>query len=158
MHTTPAITWNWQKKLGERIGVDTWRLHNLCEGIFTGLEEPLESGLGRGLSPVEFGEKLCTNHHENSPALCLGEELWIKGQEPWTKESASDKNLKEAKSYMDGKKEADGIKEIADGILHEVLDSGKGTTYPTPTDTVKVHYRPRNPIGDRSKCSDTWVD
>jgi FKBP-type peptidyl-prolyl cis-trans isomerase len=48
-------------------------------------------------------------------------------------------NLGEAKAFFDKLKENKNVVELPSGLRYEIMQPGSGA-YPTPTDTVKVHY------------------
>jgi peptidylprolyl isomerase len=45
------------------------------------------------------------------------------------------------KKYLEENKDKEGVVQTASGLQYKVLESGKGKTKPSKSDTVKVHYR-----------------
>ncbi|MAE63493.1 MAG: hypothetical protein CMJ18_04405 [Phycisphaeraceae bacterium] len=54
----------------------------------------------------------------------------------------SEKNLKEARTFLDANRSKEGVQELADGLQYKVLVEGEGPK-PTIDDWVQVHYRGR---------------
>lgn len=49
-------------------------------------------------------------------------------------------NIELGQAFMDEYSNADGVQTTASGLQYKVLQVGTGTTHPTATDRVKVHY------------------
>ena len=49
-------------------------------------------------------------------------------------------NIQLGQTFMDKNGEADGVLGTASGLQYKVLETGTGSTHPTATDRVRVHY------------------
>jgi len=49
-------------------------------------------------------------------------------------------NIEAGKAFLAKNAEAEGVQTTATGLQYKVLQAGTGTTHPTATDKVKVHY------------------
>ena len=56
------------------------------------------------------------------------------------KAKAFEKNISDGQAFLDQNKKRAGVTTTASGLQYEVLKKGTGTTSPTATDQVKVHY------------------
>ena len=54
--------------------------------------------------------------------------------------SKAKENIQLGQAFLDENSEADGVQSTASGLQYKVLDKGTGSTHPTATDKVKVHY------------------
>jgi len=50
------------------------------------------------------------------------------------------KNIELGQLFLEKNKDVDGVVTTASGLQYTVLEKGDGTTHPTATDRVKVHY------------------
>lgn len=65
--------------------------------------------------------------------------LWYIAQQFMNSGKAKE-NLQMGQIFLDENKLADGVQSTASGLQYEVLQAGTGSTHPTATDRVKVHY------------------
>lgn len=49
-------------------------------------------------------------------------------------------NIQLGQSFLDENGKADGVQSTASGLQYKVLEPGTGSTHPSATDRVKVHY------------------
>lgn len=49
-------------------------------------------------------------------------------------------NIQLGQTFLDQNSKADGVQSTASGLQYKVLEPGTGSTHPTATDKVKVHY------------------
>ena len=49
-------------------------------------------------------------------------------------------NIQLGQTFLDENSKADGVQSTASGLQYKVLEPGTGSTHPTATDKVKVHY------------------
>ena len=54
--------------------------------------------------------------------------------------AAAEENLKKGQAFLDENKKKKGVKVTSSGLQYKVIKKGSGAK-PTPSDTVKVHYR-----------------
>lgn len=65
--------------------------------------------------------------------------LWYVAQQFMNSGKAKD-NIQLGQDFLDKNSQADGVQSTASGLQYKVLQAGTGTTHPTATDKVKVHY------------------
>ena len=65
--------------------------------------------------------------------------LWYIAQQFMNSGKAKE-NTQLGQSFLDKNREADGVQSTASGLQYVVLETGTGSTRPTATDRVKVHY------------------
>jgi peptidylprolyl isomerase len=70
--------------------------------------------------------------------LALGA-LWFVAQQFMNSGKAKE-NMQIGQSFLDENSTADGVQSTASGLQYKVLDTGTGSTHPTATDRVNVHY------------------
>jgi peptidylprolyl isomerase len=65
--------------------------------------------------------------------------LWYVAQQFMNSGKAKD-NIQLGNTFLNVNKELDGVQSTASGLQYKVLETGTGSTHPTATDRVKVHY------------------
>ena len=65
--------------------------------------------------------------------------LWYIAQQFMNSDKAKD-NIQLGEAFLNKNKELDGVQSTASGLQYKVLEAGTGSTHPTATDRVKVHY------------------
>lgn len=65
--------------------------------------------------------------------------LWYVAQKFINSGKATD-NIQLGQSFLDNNSDAEGVQSTASGLQYKVLETGTGSTHPTATDRVKVHY------------------
>lgn len=54
--------------------------------------------------------------------------------------SKAKENIQLGQAFLDENSQAEGVKTTPSGLQYKVLEAGSGTTHPSATDQVKVHY------------------
>ena len=57
-----------------------------------------------------------------------------------TNKEVAVKNKQEGEAFLVANRDVEGVIETTSGLQYIILNKGEGTTYPTSTDSVKVHY------------------
>lgn len=65
--------------------------------------------------------------------------LWYVAQQFMNSGSAKE-NVLLGQTFLDKNSTADGVQSTASGLQYKVLEAGTGSTHPTATDRVNVHY------------------
>jgi len=52
----------------------------------------------------------------------------------------AEENIQAGEAFLKSNAEVEGVQTTASGLQYTVLEAGSGTTHPTATDKVKVHY------------------
>lgn len=65
--------------------------------------------------------------------------LWFVAQQFMNSGKAKE-NIQLGQAFLDKNSQADGVQSTATGLQYQVLESGTGSTHPTATDRVRVHY------------------
>ncbi len=65
--------------------------------------------------------------------------LWFIAQQ-FLNSGKAKENIQLGKEFLEKNSQADGVQSTATGLQYQVLQAGTGTTHPTASDRVKVHY------------------
>jgi len=58
----------------------------------------------------------------------------------FTSSGKAKENIQLGQNFLDKNRVAEGVQSTASGLQYQVLEAGTGSTHPTATDQVKVHY------------------
>ncbi|MBX2879819.1 MAG: FKBP-type peptidyl-prolyl cis-trans isomerase [Granulosicoccus sp.] len=70
--------------------------------------------------------------------LALGAVMYLVNQ--YKNSSSAKENIQLGEAFLAKNSSLDGVQTTASGLQYKVLETGSGTTHPTATDRVKVHY------------------
>jgi peptidylprolyl isomerase len=65
--------------------------------------------------------------------------LWFVAQQ-FLNSAKAKENIQLGREFLEKNSQADGVQSTASGLQYQVLQAGSGTTHPTASDRVKVHY------------------
>ncbi len=65
--------------------------------------------------------------------------LWYVAQR-FLNSGKAEENIQAGQAFLEKNSTAEGVKSTASGLQYKVLEAGSGSTHPTATDKVKVHY------------------
>jgi len=65
--------------------------------------------------------------------------IWYIAQQ-FLNRGTAEENKQLGQVFLDENRLAEGVQTTASGLQYKVLEPGTGTTYPTASDSVKVHY------------------
>ena len=65
--------------------------------------------------------------------------LWFIAQQ-FLNSGKAKENIQLGKEFLEKNSQADGVQSTASGLQYQVLSEGTGSTHPTASDRVKVHY------------------
>lgn len=65
--------------------------------------------------------------------------VWYVAQQFMNSGKAKD-NIQLGETFLNENKELEGVQSTVSGLQYKVLEAGSGSTHPTSTDRVKVHY------------------
>jgi len=136
--TTPSIakdadTWTEAQKLSYILGIQLGQL-----GKTSGLTVDVKM-LSRGLEDFIKEEEPALSPQEIQEFMA---DLQQKAQakQMAALNAAAEENLKKGQAFLDENKKKKGVKVTSSGLQYKVIKQGSGAK-PTPSDTVKVHYR-----------------
>jgi peptidylprolyl isomerase len=65
--------------------------------------------------------------------------LWFVAQQ-FLNSAKAKENIQLGREFLEKNSQADGVQSTASGLQYQVLQAGSGTTHPTASDRVNVHY------------------